>query len=72
MHNWSVDTKELEKNPEEFSVWKLEQMINFGTDGEKIRVVELKKYWDKLVLDRNKKRFLGFLLWGKKFLTKGK
>jgi hypothetical protein len=70
MHNWGVNTKELQKDKDKFSLWKLEQLINFGTDGAKISEAELLKYWDCLHLDLNKKRFLGFLLWGKKFLQK--
>lgn len=72
MHNWSVDTTELEKDPERFAVWRLEQMINFGTDGELISASQLRMYWDRLLLDPAKKRFLGFLLWGKEFLNRDK
>ena len=36
MYNWNTDTKELEKNPEEYTIWKLEQLINYGLDGEKL------------------------------------
>lgn len=72
MHNWSVDTKELEKNPEAFAVWKIEQMVNFGTDGERIPRRDLETYWERLTLDPDKKRFIGFLLWGEKFLHKNK
>lgn len=71
MRNWSVDTTELQKNPEQFAVWRLEQMINFGTGGEKILAEELRIYWDRLVLDKDKREFIGFLLWGKKFLNRG-
>lgn len=72
MHNWSVDIKKLKKDKEQFTSWKLEQMINFGTDGEKIPESDIRTYWKKLTLDRDKKRFLGFLLWGEKFLTRDK
>lgn len=68
MRNWSIDTAELQKNPEQFAIWRLEQLINFGTDGEKISAEELRNYWDRLTLDKDKRQFLGFLLWGKKFL----
>ena len=71
MHNWSVDTKELKKDKKRFAVWRLEQLINFGADGEKINAAQLKKYWSKLRLDPSRRRFLSFLLWGKKSLPKG-
>jgi len=72
MHNWSVDTKELEKDPEAYAIWRLEQMINCGTGGERISTNHLFQYWDRLFLDPDKKRFMGFLLWGKKFLSQNK
>lgn len=70
MKNWGVDVKRLQKNKEKAAVWRLEQMVNYGTDGGKIRAAALKRYWRKLVLDPDKKRFLGFLLWGRKYLAK--
>lgn len=68
MHNWSVDLESIRKDPKKFAAWRLEQLVNFGTDGEKISASELKCYWDELRLDPRKKRFLGLLLWGEKFL----
>ena len=65
MHNWSVDTKELKKHREQYNVWRLEQMINFGLGKEKLKKQELKKYWPLLYIDPDKKRFLNFLLWPK-------
>ncbi|OGW70380.1 MAG: hypothetical protein A3J72_04685 [Nitrospirae bacterium RIFCSPHIGHO2_02_FULL_40_19] len=72
MKNWGVDTKKLKKEKEKFSIWKLEQIINFGADGEKISTKELKRAWNRTTLDPAKRKFLGFLIWGRKFLTKTK
>lgn len=69
MRNWSVDTRELEKDPEAYAIWRLEQMVNFGTEEELISANMLEKYWDRLVLDPDKKRFLSFLLWGQTSLS---
>lgn len=66
MYNWAVDEKELKKSKEKFTIWKIEQMVNYGLDNEKLDVKELKKYWKKLYLDPIKKRYLEFLLWPKK------
>ena len=44
MYNWSTDTRELQKNPELYAIWKLEQLINYGLNGEKIQEKDLKKY----------------------------
>lgn len=65
MKNWSVDTKELKKDKDKYIIWKLEQVINFGLDGEKIDTKELKKYWAKLYIDPLKKKYLKMLLWPK-------
>jgi len=62
MYNWSVDTKELEKDREKFTLWKLEQLINFGLNGEKISEEKLKKYWEELKIDPDRRRFLKLLL----------
>ena len=65
MYNWSTDENALKKYPKQHAIWKLEQMVNFGLDGEKLYTKELKRYWPRLFLDPRKKRYLEFLLWGK-------
>lgn len=65
MHNWSVDTTELKKDKKKYAIWRLEQMVNFGLEGEKIKRQELKKYWNILNLDHNKKQYLKMILWPK-------
>lgn len=62
MHNWSTDTKKLSKYPEKYTIWKLEQLINFGLNGQKINFVELRKYFSKLNIDPQKRKYLNFLL----------
>ena len=70
MHNWSVDEKELKKHPEKYALWRLEQLINYGLDGEKLDREEVKRLWPKIKdrLDPYKKRVLEYLLWGKLYL----
>lgn len=65
MYNWSVDLKKLKKNKKAYTIWKLEQMVNFGLNGKKINRKELITHWKELSLDPAKKRFLSLLLWGK-------
>ncbi len=48
MYNWSTDTNRLKNNPQALIIWKLEQMINYGLDGEKLPAKELKKYLPQL------------------------
>jgi len=65
MYNWSVNTKKLRQTHSQYSLWKLESLINFGLNGEKINKKHLIKNLPKLNVDPNKKHFLNFLL-GKK------
>lgn len=67
MYNWSVDIKKLSKYPEKYKIWKLEQLINFGLDGQKLKKSDLKKYFNQLKIDPIYKRYLSFLLWPKLF-----
>ena len=63
MYNWSTDTTELQKHPEQYTVWKLEQLLNYGLNGNKIPEKELKKYLNLLNIDPNTRRFLKLLLY---------
>jgi hypothetical protein len=58
MYNWSIDTKELKKNPEKYTKWRMEQLINYGLNGEKIDIKELKRYWNKLNINPNRRKVL--------------
>lgn len=62
---WDYDKKELKKT-EKGRIFILERMINYGPDeGEKIKLADVKKYWDKLELFSIRKRLLELLIWGK-------
>lgn len=63
MKNWSTDEQSLAKNPEKLAIWKLEQMVNFGLDGGKLKSSDLRKYWRRLNLDPDKKKYLSRLLY---------
>lgn len=67
MYNWTVDTKKLQKNKAKFAVWKLEQLINYGLNGEKLSRKLLKIHWNKLRVDKRYKKYLEFLLWPNQF-----
>jgi len=55
--------KQLKKDKRQHTIWRLEQMVNFGLDGGKLNASELKKNWLKLHIDPKKKSFLFQLLW---------
>lgn len=60
--HWSVNTKELEKYPESFAIWKLEQWVNWGIGPERAKKSDLIKYWDKLDIDKWKHKALSLAL----------
>ncbi len=62
MYNWSTDTKTLSKYPDKYAVWKLEQLINLGLNGQTLDPKELKKYFNQLQIDPQKKKYLMFLI----------
>lgn len=64
MFNWNTDLGAF-KTKEESTIWKLNQLINFGLGKEKLNLQLVKKYWSKLYLDPNRKKFLSLILWGK-------
>ncbi|PIS22731.1 hypothetical protein COT50_00375 [candidate division WWE3 bacterium CG08_land_8_20_14_0_20_41_10] len=62
MYNWSTDTTKLKKTPAKYTKWKLEQMINYGLDGEKLKETELRKHFPSLNIDPDKRAFLKRIL----------
>ncbi len=70
MINWSTNEKEFKrKNPREYKLWRLSQLINYGLDGEKLNRQEVKDAWPRIKdkLDPYKARLIEFLLWEKQY-----
>lgn len=67
MHNWSVDENYLKKFPKKYKLWRLEQLISYGLDGEKLDRKEVVANWEYLKkrLDPKRKELIEFLLWPK-------
>lgn len=65
MYNWNINIAKFKKNPEKYAIWKLEQSINYGLNGKKLKTDELKKYWNKLSIDPQRKRLFEMWLWPK-------
>lgn len=64
---WDYDKKELEKS-EKGRLLILERQINYGvylSDKVKIKLSEVKKYWNKLNLEPSRRKLFELLLWGK-------
>lgn len=62
MKNWSTNTKELSKNTDKFTIWKLEQLINFGLGRKRLSLMELRKYWNIIDIDPFKRKFLSLFV----------
>ncbi len=66
VHVWDYDIEKLKK-----SKWGrlllLERQINYGvySDKEKIKLSEVKKHWNELTIDPDRRQFLQLLIWGK-------
>jgi len=61
---WDYDIKKMKKT-EEGRIKILERMINYGPGKEKIKLADVKKYWDKLELSPLATRLFSLLIWGK-------
>lgn len=61
---WDYDENELNKT-EKGRIFILERMINYGPDGKKIKLADVKKYWNRLNLEQRSRRLLQLLIWGK-------
>lgn len=66
MKNWSTDTKILERDKPAYEKWRLEQLVNFGLDGEKLNIKRLKEFLPKLHIDPSRRAYLELLLNGDK------
>jgi hypothetical protein len=62
MKNWSTNTKKLRKDKDKFTIWKLEQLVNFGLGKKKIKKSELKKHWKVINIDLAKRKFLSLFV----------
>lgn len=62
---WDYNEDELKKS-EKGRILLLERKINFGfylSDKVKIKISEVKKYWNKLNLDPSRRRLFKLLVW---------
>lgn len=64
---WDYDINKLKKT-KSGRLLILERQINYGiypSDKEKIDLKEVKKHWEELNLDPDRKRLFKLLIWGK-------
>lgn len=70
MINWNTEEKKLkELRPEEYKLWRITQLINYGLEGEKLDEKEIRDVWPKIKdrLNPDKRKVLEFFLWNKKW-----
>ncbi|MBI4089559.1 MAG: hypothetical protein HY424_02520 [Candidatus Levybacteria bacterium] len=65
MYNWSVDEKYIKKFPKQYKLWRLEQLLSYGLDGERLEKKEVADNWKylRVRLDPKRREFIEFLLW---------
>lgn len=64
MYNWDTNTRVLKKHSGEYTLWKLNQLINFGLNNQKLNLKQVKSLWKELKIDPKRSNFLHFLIWG--------
>lgn len=64
---WDYDLEKVKKaKSERAKIFLLERQINYGVDQEeRIKLSQVKKYWDKLQLFPRKRRLFEYLIWEK-------
>lgn len=67
MFNWDYNLpKNWKPKTDGEWIWYLERVINYGPDeGEKLDKNIIKKYFPELRIDKERKEYLKFLLYGK-------
>ena len=67
MYNWSVDEELMKKFPKKYKLWRLEQMISYGLDGDKLDKNEIVANWNYLKkrIDPQRLKYIEFLIWPK-------
>lgn len=64
MHNWDY-IKNADFKADEG--WYLERLLTYGTNGEKIDQVMLRKNFEKIRIPQYTRKFLALLLWNEPF-----
>lgn len=66
MYNWSVDERKFRtEDPQEYEIWQIQQMINYGLGHHKLDAKKVRKFWSRLTMDAPTQHYLEFLLWPK-------
>ena len=67
MRNWSTDTSRFDRASDEYEIWRLEQLLNFGMgQGESLERAKVAKYLPFLDIDTDTRSYLEFIIYDKK------
>jgi hypothetical protein len=67
MRNWSTDTNRFDKTSDEYEIWQLEQLLNFGLEqGETLERAKVEKYLPLLDIYADTRNYLESILYDKK------
>ena len=64
---WDYTKTEYEKQAKADPVWRLERLINYGLEKEKLDRNLLAQYLPQLKIPEDRRAFLELLLWNKPF-----
>lgn len=64
---WDYTKTEYEKQAKYDTVWRLERLINYGLNEERLHRELLKQYLAQLNIPEDRRAFLELLLWNKRF-----
>lgn len=73
MKNWNIDATKF-KTKLSKKIWELSQKINYGLNGKRLKLFEVKDNWTLLKneLDPNRARMIEYLIWGKTYSLQNK
>lgn len=57
MNIWGYNPQKLKEDPD-FERLRIERLLNYGMDGEKIKFEDLKKYFEQIKIPENTREFL--------------
>lgn len=63
MYNWNTNTSKWNKKSDSYKIWRLNQLINFGLNGEKLDLKLVRRFWDKIDTDETTRKFLDLIIW---------
>ncbi len=61
MNVWDYKQAQLQQMPD-YEKWRIERLLNYGMDGERIKKEDLKKYWNELKIPNETRELLQLIM----------